>query len=304
MSRAILAVLLAILSSGGPRAQPAPAPGSGRKDGVVFDPALVEGEVTRATDLRAPFLARFSRGDLRLWYVGALHESSRRSGTMALIRRVFDERPRFLVIEGVDNAMSEDDKLRYLAYAKRSCDERACPAGEPAFAALSADERHIPFAGGEPSDDRIAADLAKLGFSARDLFAFFFLRQLPQDRVEGRLEEKRLPELYRETFRNHPILKPADFPYEAFKLWYREKNGKPFDLAGFDVDELAPVSAGRFFTQRISAAIDVTRNRFVVRLLAEKLDAHRRVAIVYGASHFLMEQAALEQELGKAVVEK
>ncbi len=267
---------------------------------VTFDPALVEAEVTRKTDLRAPYLARFEKNGRILLYVAARHEATRANRTMELIRgAIADDKPDFLVIEGVQNGTENG----FLAYARRSCGESACPAGEPAFAALQAAEAKIPFAGGEPLDEEVLPAMAKLGFGRRDLFNFFFARRIPQYRREGRLGEP-LPVLYAEYLKSNPIFQGDGFTFEGFEAWYLERNAKKFDLASFDDDEVAPKGGGAFYTQRLSAAINLVRNRFAVQLLAEKLTVHRTVMIVYGASHFLMERRALERTLGKPRISK
>lgn len=266
---------------------------------IAFDPALVEAEVTRQTDLRAPYLARFEKNGRVLVYVAARHEATRSNPTMALIRRAFDEdKPEFLVIEGVPNGAEGG----FLAYARRNCGADACPAGEPAFAALLAEEAKIPFAGGEPRDEQVIPAMAKLGYDRRDLFNFYFVRRIPQYRREGRLGEP-LAALHADYLKSYPLFHGDGFTYEGFEAWYRERNGKKFALAAFDDDEVAPKGKGAYYTQRLSAAINLVRNRFAVQLLAEKLNAHRAVLIVYGGSHFLMERRALERTLGKARID-
>lgn len=263
---------------------------------VAFDPALVEPEVMRKTELRAPYLARFEKDGRVLLYVAARHEVTFANSTMDLIRRAFrDEKPDCLVIEGVSNGTESG----FLAYARRACGESACPAGEPAFAALLAEEKKIPFAGGEPGDERVLPAMEKLRYSRRDVFNFYFARRVPQYRREGRQGEP-LAGLYSDYLKKFPSFQGDGFTFDDFSVWYRERNGKAFELASFDDDEVAPKSAGKFYTQRLSAAVNLVRNRFAVALVAEKMTAHRRVLIVYGGSHFLMERRALERTLGKA----
>lgn len=267
---------------------------------VAFDLDLVEAEVTRKTDLRAPYLARFEKNGRVLVYVAARHEATGSNPTMSLIRRAFkDDKPDYLVIEGVTNG----EERGFVEFARRSCGETSCPAGEPAFAALLAEEAKIPFAGGEPGDDKVLSAVEKLGYGRRDLFNFFFARRIPQYRREGRFGAEPSV-LYAEYLKASPLFRDDDFSYEDFLAWYRERNGKEFEPAAFEEDEVAPKGKGALFTQRLSAAVNLVRNRFTVRLLGELLGRHRKVVIVYGGSHFLMERRALERALGKPRISK
>lgn len=266
---------------------------------VAFDLGLVEAEVTRKTDLRAPYLARFEKNGRVLVYVAARHEATSSNPTMNLIRRAFkDDKPDHLVIEGVTNG----EERGFVEFARRSCGVTSCPPGEPAFAALLAEEAKIPFAGGEPGDAKVLAAMVKLGYGRRDLLNFYFARRIPQYRREGKMDGSPA-ELYAEYLKGS-LFEKDGFTYDDFLKWYAERNGKAFDAAAFEEDEVAPKGKGALYTQRLSAAVNLVRNRFTVRLMGELLGRHRTVVIVYGGSHFLMERRALERTLGKPRISK
>ena len=74
---------------------------------------------------------------------------------------------------------------------------------------------------------------------------------------------------------------------------------KPFQVRAVSNDVVAPLAAGALFTQKISAVIGKARNEHIVRVTEEMLNNYGRVLVVYGASHYPMQQLALESMLGK-----
>lgn len=284
---------------------------------IVARPDLVVPYATKLDDaqpLERPYVADFKRGPFELFYVAALHQADTKSSTCALIRRLFaDHSIDALIFEGFPHGerADEPDILRNIRSA-----EKAGMATESDCAILLARRTNIAFTGGEPDERDIARAVLARGFSARDLLGFYFVRQLPQLYREGCLEKHTVRERYAQYMRSQAPeagLEAAaeGFTFDRFTEWYRERNGRSFDAAAFDVRRVggsatqvtAPIADGPCLTQHISAVVGDVRDRFIIGVIAEQLNAHGHVAIVYGGSHLATQRPALDAMLGPAVAQ-
>lgn len=276
---------------------------------IVINPDLVtpySSKLENKARIEKPFLAQFKKEGHSLFYLATKHSTSRSSKTFRLIKQVFDENTlNAVVIEGYPQRDGFNPK-RYIAFSKRMCGSGDfCEGAEPAYTALLALEKNIPFIGGEPADTEVLTRVVQAGYTAEDLVLFYFVRQVPQLKMERRLKAERLHELFDEYLVNQGQKLGAAFPdgltFERFKKWYLEKNGKPFALP-IEREEVSPKLQGKLFTQRISGVVDIVRNRFMVELLARLLNDRKNVLIVFGGSHFLSHWEALEEALGEATI--
>ncbi len=68
-----------------------------------------------------------------------------------------------------------------------------------------------------------------------------------------------------------------------------------------DTEEVAPIHGSPLFTHKISSAVGAIRDRFTLHLIQHYLAKHRRVAVVYGASHYLTLRKSIEAALGAPI---
>jgi len=291
-------LLLAALAGGASAAEPAP---------LAADASLVRPysyERQRREPFRAPFYAYFRRGAKELYFVAAAHGTDPGSPTFRLIRAISKKHPPDAsVIEGVRADLGVSPASLTEGYRKTS-GARSYKWGEAALTALLAADRGKDYLGSEPSDAELLKGLKDEGRGVDDLLGFYFLRQIPWMRRDGSLKSRKTRELFDEFMRGYPEslgLKPEERPtYDRFLSWYRRTAGKDFDPAAMEGEALAPLENGDAI-QKLSAAVDLVRNRFMVDVIARTLRSHDRVLVVFGASHLTSQREAIEAMLGRPV---
>jgi hypothetical protein len=264
-------------------------------------------ELEEAERCDPPFAARFEKGDQSLSFVAANHGCD--PATFALIDEVFaTRRVRLAVIEGypVAQGINPPSYMRHLPEWKSG---GFCHGGgEPAYTALRAGERGVAFLGGEPEEQQVAAAVLRQDFTSEDLLGFYFVRQLPQYRRDGTLQDKGLDASF--THLITVMAKQAGvqgtssnggFTLDRFRDWYQSRQGKPFDPEAMDDEEPAPIASGKYFTQRLSAVVGLARDRSIARLISNHLATDKELLVVYGGSHFPTLRPALEVLLGRPV---
>lgn len=269
-----------------------------------FDLSLIKGEPASYVQMRGPFLATFEKDGFQLDYVAGSHEFSQSGPTMTLVKQLLARTPPdFVIIEGIPKSMGVSSQS-YLEHARKNCNEQACPAGETAFTAIEAADLKIPFQGGEPDEDEVAAAVKAAGVSAQNWLAYDFVRNVGWRKDQPGFAAKELPALFKELAARPEHREAAAFTLSDFKRWYRKASGKRFDALKFDVSaEEGPNFHGTII-QRITALTNAARDRSAIGLLAEVLPKYRHVMIVYARGHYDDESAALEQALGKPRVSR
>lgn len=250
-------------------------------------------------EVAAPYLATFKDGKYELRYLGSRHENSLHSPTLELVDKTFKtEKINAVVIEPYPYSKGESSAW-FLDYIKKNRHDDFLPLGEAALSALLADERGIPFFGGEPTDEDILQQISSEGFSPSELVISYLVRQIPQWKREGELEKQKyevLASSYLSATCRNLNVNPCPTLRDA-EQWYTKMNGK---ILTEDVDsqESAPLVDSPLGTQRISSAITLVRDRFTLKIIEKVLAKYERVLVVYGHSHFLDLQPAFEDSMG------
>jgi hypothetical protein len=260
----------------------------------------------KASQPPVPFVLVYAAGTRRLVYVAAEHDNAADSPTFGLIGEVFAAWPsRAVILEGLPSAWPANAP-QVMAMAAQPIDEDGFdPNGETGAAIRGAVASGSQIFGGEPSEADVRLAVKAAGLSDEDLLGFYVLRVLPQLQREGQLAALAGPvataTFERELARSRralglPLTVLPDA--EAFAEWYQRTNGKPID-AGFAEDEFGPLVDGRWGSNRISAAIARVRDTHLLSVIAEKLNSHDTVIVVYGASHAVIARPALDSMLGE-----
>lgn len=250
-----------------------------------------------------PLINIFERNGKRLVFLASHHENKVQSETFQLVKQAFKTNDvKFLMIEGYKNSRGTNP-ISFLEYTKKNSKDGFYKGAESSFAAEIANNLGIDFVGSEPDETDILAALNENKIPINDLLGFYFVRQVPQFKRDGSLETKDIQDLYNNfmagTRQELALPKINDFTYERFLEWYRKANEKPFDLKSFDNEEAAPIANGKYYTQRISHIVSITRDRFIVSLIAKYLNERGTVLIVFGKGHLVSQRSALEGMLGK-----
>ncbi len=272
------------------------------------DVSLIE-PYSPALEKKEPFpfqasLSLFKKGDRQLVYIAANHENSIESPTFRLIKKVFAVYPiEVALIEGVEAASPQ---MRFLDQLRESPPTDFYKGGEPAYTALLADQRYIPFEGMEPSEEILLKAVLKSGFSYEDLMGFYVVRQIPQWRRQGKFDNQPFEDVFQLFVQNYyarwgPVA-PWTFTLADFKAWYQKGNGKPFSLEKMDPEEAAPLPGSKLLTHKLSRIVGRIRNQYIVTRIANQLSEKRTVLVVIGYSHLPTQRKAIEEMMGKAVL--
>lgn len=182
--------------------------------------------------------------------------------------------------------------------------------GELAYATFLASNKAFPVYGGEPSNTAVITHLVNSGFTREDGFHSYLLRMFPQWSREKKFETKPWEAVYADF--NQVMGKIFGYygnifgysgnkrpDLDAFKAWYKTKNGKEFHPNQMDLEEIAPLVDGKYFTQQLCAKIDSFRDRSIVSAITERLNEDCNVLTVYGKGHFIAQQKVLEAMMGR-----
>ncbi len=253
-----------------------------------------------------PYAARYEHGGKSLSFVAAQHEHHIASKTFQIIDREFRQfLPEVVVIEGLETEHGTSPKFYSDAF-RRYLQEESWPIGEPGLTASLASARGIPFIGGEPSDEKIRNVVVAGPIEPRDLLYYYVVRQIPQWKRTGEDQTQSFDELYARCV-NHDMqilgLDDEELSDPAtFAVWYEVKNGRPFKYEEVTVQHSAPLKGG-LFTNEMSLRIGEVRDVHIVRLIADLLNNHDRVLVVYGAGHHVQQEKVLEKMLGVPRIE-
>jgi hypothetical protein len=259
-------------------------------------------ELSASQPFPYPYLATFKKDGFVLAYLAADHANRESSPTMALLRRTLEKGSfQAVMFEGFPFDASSADQERFLQYANSTRRGGLLEGGEDAYAAILAHSKGLPFYGGEPTGPQVLQGVLARDYSARDMVGFSIVRMIPVWTRDGELKDKSLDALAADRLRSECRgygLRPADCPdLASLKLWYLTKNGEEFGDP-FDGEKAAPYAGGKYFTQRLSAAVDDVRNRAIVQHVEKLLLKHRKILVVYGGSHLPMQSKAFEEALG------
>jgi hypothetical protein len=247
-----------------------------------------------------PGLAIYNRGKYQLYYLAASHENSLTSPTLKLVEKLFTKYDfDVLLVESVPNSSGESPKW-FLEESKKGLKSDFILGGESAWGVILADKRGIPFFAGEPDHQDIYSYLKKSGYTALDIIGFYTARQIPQwvrenEATKG-LIERRAPAFisyYCGLFaiQNCPTL-------DDVKEWYKAKNGRILDVK-ITNNDVSPEHSGKLYTHKISSAVGDCRDKFTLNVIARLLKKYKRVAVIYGAGHYVTLRESFDSALGK-----
>lgn len=245
-------------------------------------------------------IAHYKLGPYELFYLAARHTSSVDSDTMRLVQHLFEkEKFSVLLIEPIPYSSGESP-MWFVEESKKGITDTFIPGGESALAVSIADKKKIPFFAGEPDHQTIYQELKTLGYTDQDIVGFYVIRQIPQwvrqkESITD-LFSRKIP-----SFIDHycKVFVIQDCPsLKTTKAWYKSKLG--YDLTT-DVSkmETAPLSDGKLFTQTLSSHVGYVRDHFTLNIIEKLLHQYKKVAVIYGASHFKTLRQSFDVSLGE-----
>ena len=258
--------------------------------------------------MEQPYVARFKKGDKELLYVLSKHVSDREfpniveHPTNVTIQILFGKfAPQVVIVEGIPS--SKDAEMSKIMDQLEKCRNRKFKGcGESFFAMDQAVQRQADFISGEPTEIEIQEFVSKSGFTQRDLLGVYMVRQIPQMKRRNEFNTKTFPkdcQRFLNQYRERVGL-TVKFDYDDFKQWYHLHMKKPVDFLDIENNDTAPHGGqDATFVQRILHLVGLARDRVIVQRIEEMLNQHDRVLVVFGGSHFLLQEGALTDALGK-----
>lgn len=260
---------------------------------IVGDSTLVAPftEERQATLLPAqpPLLVLYRRAGRRLAFVAAEHGIDPASSTFAMIRRAFDWlRPRAVIVEGFPTTWGESPAYMVAATRKPPTAWTTYERGEAFQAIRLAVEHGVPFWGGEPTDRQLTERLLK-DHDRLDVFYGQMFGPLAQDLRSGVFDGPADPR-FDPAFRKWAVQIARSFdepkpPVDAdsFRNWYERRFASPVTSDPDWTARGGPGGDGP--TQRVGAAGNLLRDRYLFEVIVDRLNSHGDVLVVYGGSH-------------------
>lgn len=250
---------------------------------------------------KSPALYEFNKYPKTLLYLAASHTNDPSSETFKKIKWVFENRPpHFIIVEGFATSLGISPQ-NVIEPMLKGIKPDFYPNGETSYVLELSLKHKVQFIGGEPPSDKVYQDVLSSGFTTKDLYGYYFVRRMPQIVRSKEMEKNSLEEIFDDYIKwLSRDLKSSDvkFTFTEFKDWYRQKQGKEFDLKSGGRGETAPIDT-KYFTQKMAQVIGRLRDEHILSVTEEKLNAHDRVFIIYGSSHYRLQHEAIKAAMGE-----
>ena len=261
--------------------------------------SVKKGDETKSP--KPPFLARFRKDGKDLYFVAADHavNINANEDTFKLIDTVINGKTKLVILEGLSSDHGISPSF-YLDYAKQVGNEK----NEDAYAAFKAAESGASFTGGEIPAGEILQRAKDLGYSQKEIMAFYILRSAPYWRQAG-VDETHFDEQaagYLENGEEFKAIPSKDrLTVAEFKEWYKKNNDMPDrPFLQINAQQMNPSSSpNASYFQRMSEKIETLRGPYLLGQIETALSKYDNVVVVYGYGHFFQSYEALEKKLGK-----
>ena len=249
---------------------------------------------------RTPYFAHYKKGRMELVFIAARHEPRVGSPTHKLIDSVIEGfGPECVITEGLrsEDGYSPDGLIRD---ARRR--EQSGNLPEPLFAALLADQKEIPFIGGEPSPSVTTEALRKVTDDDTDILGYLVVRHLGQVRREqpGADLDNRVKRLLPRMIEQFELETAMNL--DQFKDWYERTAGRAFSAENLRREDIAPIATeDPGLLKRMGITVMLAREKHLISLEARLLAEYKRVLVIYGSGHLVYENEILKDMLGPPI---
>lgn len=250
-------------------------------------------------DLDPPYAALFKTQQRELLYVASRHDVGLETPTFHFIKDAFNAfSPDIIILEGFE----EDEGLspeRLTQHIQNVCLPKWNCCGEPYYTTHLAMQKNINVIGAEPSNSETFDPMASNGYTLKDVVFFYFTRMIPQYYRQNEIASTAdLIKLFPKFISNYMDAK--SYTFNDYKNWLNSKLGQnPSWKYLIDTNYTAPIETGQYL-QKISNEINSIRDQHILKVVFKMLEQHKKVMIVFGASHYPLQKDVLEQHLGRA----
>lgn len=246
-----------------------------------------------------PFRAIYKQDNKTVIYIASLHSSTANSPTF---KRIEDTLKNYkidlMILEGFGYSLGVSP-ANMTKWASQQGKNGSYVGFETAFSIIQANQKQIPFQGGEPDELAILDRVQNLGYS-KDDFAFYqFLQQVFEYQEVDPNYSNKVEELFQVFIKGkEKIIVGPQYTLDSFEKWYLAKTGNKFSPSKIKPEDLAPYENGNVFTQKISSAVCKVRDQFVLTKIDESLKTYDTLLVIFGGSHWSTQKKALENALG------
>ncbi len=257
-------------------------------------------EIRHAT----PYIFELKVGDKELYYFGTPHSRDANDSIFKEIEDAFNKiNPDIVFVEGIN---VRGDKTKYGEIVKAATtDEVVDRLGESGFTLKLGVEKGIDWESPEPTDKDLYDDLLTKGFSRDEVFAWDVFNILPQyNRQMKRERFEKYVSRFIDRFREATNWEGFDYTYERAIELGEQIFGESVDVENDQraLDRIDPIpwkekKDKQTVLNRISEASSVFRDRKIVRDILGAFKKHKKVFVVYGASHAVMQEPAFKKSM-------
>ena len=227
-------------------------------------------------------------------YIASLHSNNETSKTFKLIDKYLKdgEEVDLLILEGFNHSLGASP-MSMVTWANNQGRDGFYEGYETAYAIKVASTKKKIFWGAEPDVEFIIEEAKKYGFGCRDVLFYFFVQQVFQNKENGVLEGKSIKDFFNSFLQDHLIYFKTVPELTDFLSWFQIKNKFEFKLEDIDEEVPAPNFRGELYTQRVSSAICIIRDRFICTVIADKMNEQKNVLAIFGGSHWSTQRLSL-----------
>lgn len=265
--------------------------------------SIMTAEEYSHTRHETPYIFELSAGDDKaLYYFGTPHRRDPQDPLFSEIEDAFNKaNPDIVFVEGV-SVRGDLDKFneRVKAATREEAIEHM---GESGFTLKLGVEKGIEWRSPEPTDEDLYNNLLAKGFSKDQIFAWDVFHILPQyNRLMDKQGFKQYVAGFIERFKRSTNWDDFDYSYERAIQLGEQILGRSVDVENepdaLDLIDPIPweeVKEKQTTLNRIGEASSLFRDRKIVSDIADAVKTHKRVFVVYGASHAAMQEPALRK---------
>jgi hypothetical protein len=269
-----------------------------------FGEFLISAEEYAELEHETPYEYHLKGGGKEILYVGTPHSHDPHEPIFEQIKSHIEQfSPDLVLIEGSAslNKYSPED-LRKEA-TKLSDEETILEHGEALFTAKIASEKGIRVYSPEPEENKIANYLEQKGISKDAIFAYCMARFIDAyHRYPEKPDVEEYMDRYKTYMQENIGWQNYDFSLDHFKEVQKKLWDKEFDLEDNEFYEQAsdPIPwENKSYTEvnKAAAFSNRFRDEYMIDNIQDLLAQYKKILIVFGASHAVMQEPALKKLL-------
>ena len=243
-----------------------------------------------------------TRGDVKLVYFGTSHTNNPDDPIFEDIQKIFRAlQPDMVYVEGQEYINDKKESVRKHMQEVSVAESKV--QGEHRFTLHLATESGADFESPEPNPQAEITDLLGEGFSREDIFRFYIYRGIDQYQ---RHHDSRSADECIEYLKGHVQRFEEDSRWESGEISeFFERVSRDLDVGDMkkyheQVDPIPWEHSPETVINLISRRSSLFRDLHIFERIASGLKTHKRIFVVYGATHAVKQEPAFRALMGNA----